>query len=142
MNQLIADYGLSDQIKCDSAGTSGAHDGEPADQRMRDAGKKRGYTLSSISRKLTHFDLEEFDLIIAMDQNNFCNIKDLAYEETQVKKIKSMCSFCQTLTACDVPDPYMGGGKGFEIVLDILEDACRGLLRFVIEKYRLEPNKG
>ncbi len=130
MNNYLKKAGLSDQISCDSAGTSSGHVGQSADTRMQLAAKTRGYSIHHTARQLNTFDLIESDYIIAMDQNNYCDIRDQAFDEEGEKKIHIICSFCSEHSVREVPDPYWNyGDEGFNIVLDILEDACWGLLQ-------------
>lgn len=112
----------------DSAGTSGHHVGEPADERMRSHALERGYNLESRSRKFDpHRDFEYFDRIIVMDELNLRDIKNLDSEGKYTDKIKLMTEYCSKFEASKVPDPYYGGSEGFELVLDIVEDACEGI---------------
>lgn len=125
--KLIDDNDLSDKIICDSAGTSGYHDGEPADPRMIEHGSKRKFELTSISRKLRESDFVEFDMIVAMDHSNLENIKKVQPHSAKAE-LKMMCSYARQRPEKEVPDPYFGGPDGFEQVFDILEDSCQGLL--------------
>lgn len=133
MNAVVEKAGLSGQIECDSAGTIAYHAGEPADTRMKKHALKRGYNLTSIARKFTHEDFEEFDYIIAMDRNNFTDILALDKDAEYVDKISMMTSYCTNHDDEEVPDPYYGGPQGFEHVLNLLEDACVGLLEKIKE---------
>ncbi len=128
MKSLIKNEELEKKYFCDSAGTYGGHTGEPADHRMRQYALKRGYSLTSISRQIRRDDFIEFDYIIVMDESNLQDVKALDTKEVFGDKIVKMTQFCATCSADIVPDPYYGGSDGFEEVLDILEDACKGLL--------------
>jgi protein-tyrosine phosphatase len=129
MNHLVQKAGLSDSIECDSAGTYGGHAGERADERMRCAASKRGYDLRSISRQIRADDFDRFDMILTMDDANYERVHRLAPSLEAVQKIYHMTDFCRAHPhATHVPDPYYEGAQGFEIVLDLLEDACSGLL--------------
>lgn len=130
MMKLIKEAGLENEIQVDSAGTIGHHAGEPADRRMREHALGRGIELTSISRKVRFpQDFEQFDLIIAMDDNNFRDLKSLDPEGKFKNKIVKMTQYCSKFNDTFVPDPYYGGASGFEKVLDLLEDACSGLLQ-------------
>lgn len=132
MQHLVANEGLSDRIWCDSAGTYGGHAGEPADSRMRRAASRRGYDLQSISRQIRTEDFDKFDMIITMDDSNYELVHRLAPSVEAARKIFRMTDFCRSHPdATHVPDPYYEGAEGFEIVLDLLEDACGGLLEEV-----------
>ena len=128
-NGLIKKEGLQDMVECDSAATSSYHSGEPADARMQVHAQKRGYTLSSVSRPVDpDIDFDQFDWIIGMDDNNVFDLQDMARNTDDLHKIYKMTDFCSKEGYNSVPDPYYGGSNGFELVLDILEDACEGLL--------------
>lgn len=128
MKKLIKNEGLEDRIEIDSAGTSGYHIGELPDSRMRQHGAKRGYSFDSRSRKFTANDFDNFDLILAMDDSNYANIMRLSPDLESDKKIHRMVEYSQKYQHDHIPDPYYSGADGFELVLDLLEDACQGLL--------------
>ncbi len=114
----------------DSAGTSAYHAGEPADQRMQKHAKKRGYHLSSISRKFDpDKDFDDFDLIVAMDDSNYYDLKEMARHPEDERKIVKMIDYSEKFDYDHIPDPYFGGSEGFEIALDLLEDASAGLFK-------------
>lgn len=127
----LEEEGLQDRIEVDSAGTSGWHNGELPDSRMRQHGARRGYKFDSLSRKFTARDFEDFDIILAMDDSNYDNILDLSPDLESDKKVYRMVDFLQKLQHDHIPDPYYKGADGFELVLDLLEDACDGLLQNV-----------
>ena len=131
MNHLIKDASLTDKISCDSAGTSGYHIGAAPDRRMNAAANKRGLTLQGKSRKLTPSDLKQFDLILAMDRENYQDILYLDREGKYEDKVRLMCDFATQKDDREVPDPYYGGQDGFDNVIELLFDACRGLLDYV-----------
>jgi len=128
---LIQKQGLVNKYHIDSAGTGAWHVGSQADSRMKDAAKKRGIVIESIARQITLDDLHKFDLILTMDNENLSTVIALAKEldSTLTSKIKPILSYSSNAQLMDVPDPYYGGEKGFEKVLDLLEDACEGLLK-------------
>jgi protein-tyrosine phosphatase len=128
MNELIKREKLEDKIECDSAGTIAHHEGEPADSRMKMHAVKRGYNLTSIARRFRESDFRNFDYIIAMDSENYLDLLSFDTEKKYKDKIFMMTSFSKNRNYNEVPDPYFGGPEGFETVLDILEDACQGLL--------------
>lgn len=129
-NSMIEKNGLENDLSCDSAGTAAYHTGELADYRMRQIGLKRGYRLTTIARPVdADSDFDRFDFIIGMDKQNVRDLRSMARNETDRKKIFLMTDFCINRKYDSVPDPYFGGSAGFELVLDILEDACDGLLR-------------
>lgn len=128
MNHLLTQGGLSQQIVCDSAGTSNYHVGAPPDPRMFEAAAARGIALQSMARQFTPADFEAFDLILAMDRENFADILALDPRRQYRDKVQLMCNFCTRHSLRDVPDPYYGGPEGFDRVIDLLLDACAGLL--------------
>ncbi len=126
---IVKENGQAGDFEIDSAGTSAWHAGEPADRRMQSHAIKRGYNLTSISRKFDpHSDFDHFDLIIGMDDSNMENLKAMARNDDDLKKLRKMTDFSRSFAYDEVPDPYYGGSEGFELVLDLLEDACEGLL--------------
>lgn len=128
-NALVERQGLQTEFQCDSAGILSYHAGEPADFRMKQFAGKRGYQLTSISRPVDpNKDFDRFEYIIGMDRQNIRDLKLLARSDADRKKIYLMTDFCTGKEFDSVPDPYYGGSPGFELVLDILEDACSGLL--------------
>ena len=129
---------MNDNIQVDSAGTSSYHQGEKADERMREHAEKRGYTLLSRSRGFTPKDFDDFDLIIVMDQQNYKDVTALAKDKRDRNKVSFMTDYLQGRNESFVPDPYYQGAEGFEKVLDILENASEGLLRN-IEKNLVGP---
>jgi len=118
---------VTERFEIDSAGLLNYHQGELPDSRMRFHAEKRSYNLTHRSRPVTKADLEHFDWIIGMDDQNIRGLKQLASNYEQAAKIHLMTDFCQKIQATRVPDPYYGGDQGFENVIDILEDACEGL---------------
>ena len=124
----LEEAGLENEVFVDSAGTSGYHEGDRADERMQSHAVKRGFNLSSISRQIRPADYDRFDYIIAMDSSNYQNLINKAYTPEHKQKISLMTDFSQ-LHSGDVPDPYYGGSQGFETVLDILEDSVDGLIK-------------
>lgn len=119
---------FNDAFEIDSAGTSGYHQGEPADMRMRKHASKRGYQLTSLSRKFDpSTDFDHFDIIIAMDRDNLHDLKQMARSTEDEKKLFLMTNFSSAFDYDYVPDPYYGGDQGFELVIDLLEDASNGL---------------
>ena len=132
MKQLIEQAGREDEFIIDSAGILSYHQGELPDSRMRAHAARRGYDLTHRSRPVCTDDFYDFDLIIGMDDRNIDDLKDRAPSVEAWKKIHRMTEYCTKFTHADhVPDPYYGGAEGFEYVLDVLEDACAGLLEMV-----------
>ena len=128
MRRLVADAGLDKEIVLDSAGLIDYHEGEPANGRMRIHAARRGYQITHLSRPVRYDDFFDFDLIVGMDDRNISRLKALAPGLDEERKVVRMTDYCRLKVADHVPDPYYGGASGFENVLDILEDACAGLL--------------
>lgn len=132
--KMVAEAKLADRIQIDSAGTLGMHAGNPPDSRMRAAATKRGYDLTSCARQVTAMDLDDFDLILAMDRDNHRNVLKLAKTDEQRDRVRLFCTFCEKHMEREVPDPYYGESQGFEYVLDLLEDGCSGVLKWARER--------
>jgi protein-tyrosine phosphatase len=131
MRRLVREAGLEDRIEIDSAGTGGWHAGDPPDGRAATAAARRGVTLDGAARQIRPGDFEEFDLLIAMDRENLRGLLAVAPDEAASEKIRLLREFDPASAGApdlDVPDPYYGGDRGFETVLDMVEAACRGLL--------------
>ena len=128
---FIVQAGLEDRFVVDSAGTGGWHVGNPADRRMSAAAERRGIHLPSRARQIELADFSNFDRILTMDDDNLRAVRSLAGElgaRSDLALVEPMTSHCRRFGDTEVPDPYYGGEQGFEHVLDLLEDACSGLL--------------
>ncbi|MBE9227013.1 low molecular weight phosphotyrosine protein phosphatase [Phormidium sp. LEGE 05292] len=134
MKHLVNQAGLSKEIICDSAGTSSYHVGSPPDRRMSVAAKLKGIQLVGEARQFQRSDFEKFDLILAMDKENYRDILAIDRSRQYQDKVKLMCDFCTRHNLKEVPDPYYGGPEGFNQVIDLLLDACEGLLNYVISQ--------
>ncbi len=120
--------GLLDQVHLDSAGTHDYHIGKSPDRRAQDAARNRGYDLSSLrARQVSKGDFSEFDLILAMDQDNYASLLRVCPQELR-HKVRLFLSYSPRFTDQEVPDPYYGGSQGFDHVLDMVEDAADGLI--------------
>jgi protein-tyrosine phosphatase len=137
MNKLVRKAGLENEIECDSAGTIAYHEGEQADARMKRHALKRGIRLTSIARKFRNIDFEYFDYIIAMDKENYSDLLSFDKDKIFRNKIFMMTDFSFNGKYSEVPDPYYSGPEGFELVLDILEDSCAGLLKKIRNEHNL-----
>ncbi|WP_250123673.1 low molecular weight protein-tyrosine-phosphatase [Chroococcidiopsis sp. CCMEE 29] len=138
MNHLIEQNNLSKHIICDSAGTAGYHIGSPPDRRMATAAaSKLGIKLHGQARQFKKSDFENFNLILAMDRENYQDILFLDPAKQYRDKVRLMCDFCSQHTTKDVPDPYYGGSEGFNRVIDLLLDSCNGLLQNVATNQHL-----
>lgn len=128
MRMQVREAGLEAEFRLDSAGLSSYHEGEKADARMRTHAERRGVHITHLSRPVCYDDFFTFDLIVGMDDQNVERLRELAPGLDEEKKVVRMTDYCRRKVADYVPDPYYGGASGFENVLDILEDACAGLL--------------
>jgi protein-tyrosine phosphatase len=115
-------------LELDSAGTADYHVGQPPDPRTRAAAARRGYDLSALrARVVEPADFERFDLILAMDTENLKALRRRAPAHAH-QRLRLFLEFAPESDPRDVPDPYYGGPNGFEEVLDLIEEATRGLL--------------
>lgn len=135
LKKMVENANLEDEILVDSAGTSGWHENELPDERMRQHGSFRGYDFNSRSRKFTSKDFKNFDYIIVMDNDNYNNVSKMAENEIEKSKIYRMTDFSNNYSYDSIPDPYYGDSSGFELVMDLLEDANEKLLNDIRDKY-------
>ncbi len=128
MQSKVMALGWHTWLQVDSAGTHNYHPGSPPDERSQEHAVLRGYDLSALrARQVADADFVKHDLILAMDGDNLAQLHSRCPPQHK-GKLKLLTDYCQTLTASEVPDPYYGGAQGFEHVLDLVEDACNGLL--------------
>jgi protein-tyrosine phosphatase len=127
----VTAMGLDDRVHVDSAGTHNYHPNSPPDTRSQAHASRRGYDLSRLrARQIQEADFDAYDLILVMDWDNLA----LTQSESPSRhhpKIRRLTEFCEHHESPVVPDPYYGGEQGFEAVLDLVEDACEGLLKHV-----------
>ncbi len=127
-SKLVEERGLEDRVSVDSAGTHAYHIGEPPDARAARAAAERGIDLThQRARRVTAQDFHQFDYVLAMDSENFNHLAAMCPTGHEFK-LRLFLSFAPHLEIRDVPDPYYGGATGFERVLDMVEEAARGLL--------------
>ena len=135
MQRMVDERGLTDRFIIDSAGIGGWHIGDLPDKRMRVHARPRGYELTHRARKVRSADFEDFDLIVGMDAANVDDLCSMAATIEQQDKVVMMGDYIRQYPNYDyVPDPYYEGSEGFELVLDLLEDACDNLLNRIIEQ--------
>ena len=134
LERKLAMAGLSDVVEVDSAGTAAWHVGKQPDIRSQETARKRDYDLSHLrARQAVAVDFLEFDYVLAMDNENLENLKKIAPLQNAKAKPELFLEAYSTeiLTAqglTEVPDPYYGGDRGFEAVLDMIEEACDQLI--------------
>ena len=136
MRKLIAERGLDDKVFIDSAGTIGYHAGNPSDNRSREAGERRGYVFDHRARQVTPGDFHVFDYILAMDAENLQDLKRIQ-PSGSTAELSLFLSHCTTARCREVPDPYYGGQRGFEHVLDLVEQGCEALLERIVREHAL-----
>ena len=135
MLHLLKQQKITD-VTVDSAGTSAFHVGEEADARSRKAGEARGYHFVSRARQFTAQDLKRFDYVVAMDTQNLRNIREMCTGQEEIDKTFLLRDFDPHAPAnSSVPDPYYGGSRGFEEVLDICLRGCTGLLHTIQKQF-------
>lgn len=127
---MVREAGLEDKIHIDSAGTGDWHVGDPPDARMIHHASKRGYDLRDLEARqfVSPSDFHGFDYILTMDEANFMHLRALDHKKDFHQKVQPLVAFCKIHDVNEVPDPYYQGEDGFELVLDLIEDACRELL--------------
>lgn len=126
--KLVADSRREPEFLIDSAGTIGHHHGSPPDSRMAATLQRRGYQVTGRARRISVYDLDKFDLILTMDEENLAAVQKLDSTGANHHKIRPFVEFCSYNTDLRVPDPYYGGQRGFDHVIQLLEDGCEGLL--------------
>jgi len=126
--KIVNDEGLSHAIEIDSAGTHAYHVGSKPDPRSQAAAQNRSVDLSiQRARKVNELDFELFDYILPMDRENYSNLLEICPAHFE-NKLQLFLEFANDIPDVEVPDPYYGGNQGFERVLDMIEDASKGLL--------------
>ncbi len=120
---------LCADVQVDSAGIGSWHEGQLPDLRMRSHGARRGYDISSIARQVRPGDFARFDYIFGMDHENMADLRRLARTDAERAKVMCAADFMTRHPQYDtVPDPYYGGDGDFELALDLIEDACDGII--------------
>jgi len=138
MRHLVAEAGLEEQIEVDSAGTAAYHAGEQPDRRSRRAAKQRGIDVSGQARPFVREDWARFDYVLAMDNENYADLRARAPKGAAESKLRMLRSFDSNSGPSDpVPDPYYGGPRGFDEVIDQCEAACRGLLAHIRKEHQI-----
>ncbi len=130
----IAEIAKAELFEVDSAGLIAAHEGEHADSRMRQHAFQRGYRLESLSRPITYDDFFDFDYIVCMDDANMQGLKSKAPDLETMAKLSKLTDWAEDAPLDHVPDPYYGGARGFEEVLDLLEICIPQLCQKVLKE--------
>lgn len=138
LQRMVDERGLTERFFIDSAGLGGWHTGDLPDKRMRVHARPRGYELTHRARCVRGSDFEDFDLIVGMDAANVDDLCSRALTLEQQDKVVMMGGYIRQYPHYDhVPDPYYEGSEGFELVLDLLEDACDNLLNQIIQQNKI-----
>ena len=124
----VADSGRAEDFEIDSAGTIGHHAGSPLDSRMAESLGRHGFAAEGRARQIQSADLEAFDLIVTMDETNLSDAQRLDTAGNAHAEIRPFVSFCRHHDDLRVPDPYYGGQRGFDHVIELLKDGCAGIL--------------
>lgn len=129
LEKKIIERGLQQSVAVDSAGTADWHVGKAPDARSSAAASLRGYNLSAQrARQVVTDDFNDFDYVLAMDHSNLSDLQAIKPSQARTQPVLFLRAFAKRYSLTDVPDPYYGGAEGFERVLDLIEDACDGLL--------------
>jgi len=127
--QMIRDQKLDHLIEIDSAGTAAYHIGKAPDARSSEVAQSRGIEMKDLRARQVDFgDFIVYDYILAMDESNYNNLRDMALPE-HFDKISLFLDFAEDWREREVPDPYYGGPEGFDRVFDMVTDASKGLLK-------------
>ena len=133
--QLLEQHGLAHAVAVDSAGTHAYHVGEAPDKRSQQVARERGYELGHLrARRVENRDFEDFDYVLAMDNDNY-NLLAAQCPGHQQDKLQMFLDYAQNFSEREVPDPYYGGARGFQHVLDLVEDAALGLIHDIQRRH-------
>ncbi len=128
---LLSKYRLDKSVMVDSAGTGPWHVGKVPDSRAQEAARQRGYRLDHLrARQVKSEDFLDYDLVLAMDKDNLSELLKICPEAFK-DRVKLFLTFGSQSDHLEVPDPYYGGQRGFELVLDLIEDASQGLISYI-----------
>lgn len=143
LRDRLARAGLAGRVVVDSAGTQGYHTGEAPDPRAVKAAAARGYDLRSLkARPMLPDDFMQFDLLLAMDEDHLAWMQRKAPPRTRARIELLMPHARRFAGERNVPDPYYGATAGFERVLDLVEDACDGLMAHLVSQLQRRPQGG
>lgn len=135
---LLEDAGLAQAIHVDSAGTHSYHVGAAPDERSQAAAHRRGIDISTLrARRVVPEDFDQFDYVLVMDRQNIKDLRTISQQAVHLEKIRLLLDYAPEIAEQEVPDPYYGGLGGFERVMDLVDEAARGLLTHLRERYQL-----
>jgi protein-tyrosine phosphatase len=137
--KLVREAGLSSFVEADSAGTSRWHIDEPPDTRSMQIAAMNGIRLDHLGRQILKNDMDKFDYILAMDNDNLEEILRLQNPDQFHKaRVMLMRDFDNQQSGADIPDPYYGGQQGFQLVYDMLEESLSNFLDYLIQEHKLK----
>ena len=135
--RLLTEAGLTQAVQVDSAGTHSYHEGSEPDNRSQETARRRGLDLSAIrARRVRAKDFMDFDYLLVMDRQNHHDLLALCPQAQYREKIQLLMDYAPTLPDREVPDPYYGGPAGFELMMDLIEEAAEGLLTQLRKRHR------
>lgn len=133
MHHLVEKIGRGTEFEIDSAGMGDWHIGQLPDSRMRACGARHGYKFAHRARQFSRADFSRFDLLIVMDNGNYRGVCSMARTETEKEKIVMLADYLRSHPGQSViPDPYYGDTQDFEFALELIKDACGGLLEAIL----------
>ncbi|GKT11182.1 MAG: protein-tyrosine phosphatase [Thiomicrorhabdus sp.] len=128
---MVREAGLEAEIEIDSAGTAAFHIGKSPDERSTLVAKQRGIEMADLrARQVDLGDFYQYDYVLAMDESNYANLKDIALPE-HYDRLQMFLNYTSEFPETEVPDPYYGGAKGFDHVFDLVSSASEGLLKHI-----------
>jgi protein-tyrosine phosphatase len=136
MRHLAEQRGLLDTLEIDSAGTAAYHAGEPPDRRSIKHARARGIAVGGRARQFVPRDFGRFDYVLALDANNHADLRAMRPDGSRCQLQLLLDYDPESPAGSSVPDPYYGGGAGFDHVLDLCERACNGLLDHIVTQAR------
>lgn len=138
LRDKLARAGLSENVEVDSAGTHAYHIGSPPDSRSQSTARQRGIEIGGLrARVVKDDDFAKFDYVLAMDRDNLENLLDRCPQPLLRQRVQLFLDFAPRQPAREVPDPYYGGADGFELVMDLIDEAAQGLLEQIRERHQL-----
>jgi protein-tyrosine phosphatase len=140
--RVIEEEGLADCFEIDSAGLGDWHVGQAPDDRAQAAARERGIEISDqCARQVVQEDFARFDLLLVMDRSNYAELKRRAPKAAH-GKIRYFLDYAPHVGTKDVPDPFFGGAEGFDLALDLIQEAARGLVAALVGDEALPAKRG
>lgn len=137
MKHIVKEHNDDSAFIIDSAGIGSWHVGQLPDSRMRRHGASHGYRFDSRARQVSRSDFQTFDMVVAMDDDNRRALLRMCRNDDERRRVVCMADYLRHHPGqADVPDPYYGGDQDFELVIDLLEDACSGLYESLADNGR------